>query len=336
MGIIIGSFQGLIKKAGGAKSLLLTSPNGSESWISGSSHDITWESSKIAELDLYYSIDNGSNWLLIEEKVDAALGSYSWTIPVAISSTCLVKIIEYGGEIEDSSDAVFTIGFGAAVALYVAASAFEPAYFDACGSIASANILVQELEYHALANGSHGSNNADAITYKSGMEAVKILEANMGQLKVYGVDTNFSLLFKVKYTQVYGMDALGGSPSPYYAEHKPGGGSRSLRGVFYYAEGGSCMPDNTYNKANTTWYWQAVIWDYTNKKAYSNIYDLNGNLLQSNNAAIDPAKTLYSWSGRYFYLNQSPNNPVYEHIIYFQKVINSTDLANAVTWGNTY
>ncbi len=91
-------------------SIILTAPNGGESWIVGSSHDITWSSSDTFEaVDIDYSIDSGSNWTPVASDT-ANDGSYSWTIPDTPSTTCLVRVSDAAdSDLKDSSDARFTI-----------------------------------------------------------------------------------------------------------------------------------------------------------------------------------------------------------------------------------
>jgi endonuclease I len=72
-------------------SVTLTSPAGGETWYVGSSHTVTWTSANITNIKLEYSTDNGSNWTAIISSTAASTGSYSWTIPSAVSSLCLVR-----------------------------------------------------------------------------------------------------------------------------------------------------------------------------------------------------------------------------------------------------
>jgi hypothetical protein len=75
----------------------------------GSIHVITWTSNgEIAEISLEYSTDNGVNWIEITGSA-ANSGTYDWTIPDAISDTCLVRISEVNGTLSDTSDGLFSI-----------------------------------------------------------------------------------------------------------------------------------------------------------------------------------------------------------------------------------
>jgi alpha-mannosidase len=106
--------------------LALTSPNGGETWASGSAQSLTWISdATIANVKLEYSTDGGTAWTTIIASTPAALtedgadgaevgmpasNSYAWTVPAVSSTNCLVRISEaLIGTPSDTSDAVFTI-----------------------------------------------------------------------------------------------------------------------------------------------------------------------------------------------------------------------------------
>ncbi len=91
-------------------SVTVTSPNGGESWMATTIHDITWSSTgSIANVDIDYSSDSGSSWNTIVSGT-ANTGSYSWSVPDAPSATCLVRVVDAAdpGRL-DMSNAVFTI-----------------------------------------------------------------------------------------------------------------------------------------------------------------------------------------------------------------------------------
>jgi hypothetical protein len=89
--------------------ITVTSPNGGEIWQVGSSHGINWTSSGTSGgVRIEYSTNNGSSWT--EETASTPdNGTYSWTIPDAPSSNCLVRITDTIGIPSDTSNAVFRI-----------------------------------------------------------------------------------------------------------------------------------------------------------------------------------------------------------------------------------
>lgn len=95
----------------------ITSPNGAESWIGGSVHDITWTTGDITEtnlasLTLQYSENNGSSWTDIATD-EANDGVYSWNpVPSLNTAQVLVRLIAVDQVTQTGSDvsnAVFTI-----------------------------------------------------------------------------------------------------------------------------------------------------------------------------------------------------------------------------------
>ncbi len=82
-------------------SLTLNAPNGGETWIVGASQPITWSKvGSIANVKLEYSSDGGVSYPdVILASTSASAGSYSWTIPDAITTTARVKVTD----VSDSS-----------------------------------------------------------------------------------------------------------------------------------------------------------------------------------------------------------------------------------------
>ena len=76
-----------------APDIVITSPDGGESWVVGASQNITWVSKNtVANVVLDYSTDGGSSWNNIVSSITASAGSYAWTIPNTISSNCKVRV----------------------------------------------------------------------------------------------------------------------------------------------------------------------------------------------------------------------------------------------------
>ncbi|MFC2161640.1 SBBP repeat-containing protein, partial [Acidobacteriota bacterium] len=88
----------------------LTSPNGGESWETGSSQNITWTTvGTVGDVKIEYSTDNGVAWTEVVNPSPND-GTHPWTIPGTTSAQCLVRISEAAdGSPIDSSDAVFSI-----------------------------------------------------------------------------------------------------------------------------------------------------------------------------------------------------------------------------------
>ncbi|PIP30970.1 hypothetical protein COX25_01895, partial [bacterium (Candidatus Howlettbacteria) CG23_combo_of_CG06-09_8_20_14_all_37_9] len=97
----------------------ITSPNGAETWLGGSNHNITWDQTKVTDANLLaspikleYSLNNGSTWSLVAD-TEANDGINAWNpIPSADSNQVKVKLIATdaaGNYTSDESDNIFII-----------------------------------------------------------------------------------------------------------------------------------------------------------------------------------------------------------------------------------
>ena len=93
--------------------LRLTSPIGGERWATGAVKNITWTSAGIDKVDLFYEFftGSGSTMLAIATNVDAATGTYAWTIPTISAGYSRVKVAKAGGYGAAFTGALFTIPF---------------------------------------------------------------------------------------------------------------------------------------------------------------------------------------------------------------------------------
>jgi len=95
--------------------ITVTRPDGGETFTAGTQEDITWTTQEgddpIDHVDLWYSTDNGDNWVSIDTGISDT-GSYTWTVPNEHSSESLVRARvrdTAGRSFEDVSDDVFDI-----------------------------------------------------------------------------------------------------------------------------------------------------------------------------------------------------------------------------------
>src|ERR1035437_3107420 len=90
--------------------ITVSSPNGGEQWVGGLAKDIKWQSQKVSNINISYSTNGGTNWLLIAASISADLGSYTWTVPNTFSTQCRVKIVDSDHPTNlDISDQSFSI-----------------------------------------------------------------------------------------------------------------------------------------------------------------------------------------------------------------------------------
>ncbi|MCU7497385.1 MAG: hypothetical protein HF311_18090, partial [Ignavibacteria bacterium] len=74
--------------------LALVSPSGTEQWQAGTVHDIVWRSKNVAYVSIAYSTDNGVNWTTLAPSVPTSQRSYTWEIPMQLSSKYRLRIAD--------------------------------------------------------------------------------------------------------------------------------------------------------------------------------------------------------------------------------------------------
>ncbi len=88
----------------------VTSPNGGEIWNGLNTENITWTAADITNVNIEFSSNNGSSWSTIATSVNAANGSFAFTVPNINSINSLIRISDTdNSSIFDISDAAFKI-----------------------------------------------------------------------------------------------------------------------------------------------------------------------------------------------------------------------------------
>jgi len=91
-------------------SLELTSPNGGEELYLGQQFTIKWFSKNIDGVILSYSMNNGQDWIVINDNVIASTQSYPWVVPEIPSSEGKIRIeAKSNSNINDESDNAFSL-----------------------------------------------------------------------------------------------------------------------------------------------------------------------------------------------------------------------------------
>ena len=92
-----------------AQSVLLTSPNGGESWLGGSTQTITWTYTNVDNISIEFSRDNGLTWTPLTSSIPASALNYSWTVPAVGSNVCKMRITDVLQYNQDESNTTFAI-----------------------------------------------------------------------------------------------------------------------------------------------------------------------------------------------------------------------------------
>jgi len=93
-----------------APELLLISPNGGEIFFQNDPVSISWSSFFSDSLDISFSSDGGSSWILVVRGHPSDSSKYFWNLPVLVAETCLFRINDSRWtDFFDESDSVFTV-----------------------------------------------------------------------------------------------------------------------------------------------------------------------------------------------------------------------------------
>ena len=93
----------------------VTSPNGGESWLIGTTQNITWTATDnvaVANVDLHYSTDGGATYPNAIATAIANSGSYLWSVPNTPTTTARVRVTAHDtgcSSAADASEADFAI-----------------------------------------------------------------------------------------------------------------------------------------------------------------------------------------------------------------------------------
>lgn len=88
--------------------LVLTYPNGGESFAPGYVYNIRWDAlGNLGSFKLEYSSDKGANWNLVNNNIAATQRYYDWTAPLTPSGNYLIRVTR--GTKQDVSDVNFSV-----------------------------------------------------------------------------------------------------------------------------------------------------------------------------------------------------------------------------------
>jgi hypothetical protein len=89
------------------QNLELKSPKAGIVWAAGVQYRISWNSTNVQHVNLFYSMDNGSTWVVMKENFestdgysDYGLNTYNWTVPDTLENTYKQSMVK----IEDAMD----------------------------------------------------------------------------------------------------------------------------------------------------------------------------------------------------------------------------------------
>ncbi|OYU55558.1 MAG: hypothetical protein CFE25_11625 [Chitinophagaceae bacterium BSSC1] len=105
-----GAFDGHSVSSNAQRLLEITKPNTRDSVFGNTAYTISWKQNNLERVNLYYSIDNGANWMSIASSLAAGSGSYNWIMPTTATNQGLFKVEDaIDTSLNDKSDYPFVI-----------------------------------------------------------------------------------------------------------------------------------------------------------------------------------------------------------------------------------
>jgi uncharacterized repeat protein (TIGR02543 family) len=89
--------------------LQFVNPSQSTVWEENSIQTIRWQSRGVNILRIEYTINNGSNWDIIADTLDASTGSFEWTVPPVPTTEARLRIADLEDENTTATSPVFSI-----------------------------------------------------------------------------------------------------------------------------------------------------------------------------------------------------------------------------------
>ncbi|MFC1606893.1 T9SS type A sorting domain-containing protein [Candidatus Latescibacterota bacterium] len=90
--------------------VVLLCPAGDKILGAGTVTPITWRQLGVTEISLEYSIDSGTTWKVIADRIDADSGSYEWEVPEIETEELLIRISDVNDpSIIDESDSLLSV-----------------------------------------------------------------------------------------------------------------------------------------------------------------------------------------------------------------------------------
>jgi len=159
-----------------APSITITSPNGGETWVQGSTHNITWTANFLSSKKVWIRLINrasGVESIISDATLDSGAvlnsGSFQWVVPTTIASGTNYYIeIMYGWE--DIPGYVQIVNHSNSFSITAPAAVIPLS--ASCSSVSSAPVLGQRINWTSTVSGGSGS-----YTYNWSSSASQIASA---------------------------------------------------------------------------------------------------------------------------------------------------------------
>ncbi|MFQ5629394.1 MAG: two-component regulator propeller domain-containing protein [bacterium] len=90
--------------------IVVLQPNGGEKWQVCSLQFVKWSANNVSTVKIEYSLDGGTSWTTLVDKLTEPSGQFSWAMPSNLTANALVRISDASNaQITDASDSAFEI-----------------------------------------------------------------------------------------------------------------------------------------------------------------------------------------------------------------------------------
>lgn len=189
-------------------------PNGGEVWRVGTTHLITWNAFKVADVRIEYSQDDGASWTEIAGPVPAEKRSHDWRIPNHHSAFCIIRISGYSDPtVFDVSNAHFDIVPNKSVTL-TSPTGGEQLIAGSTSSITWTSINVANILLEYSSNNGSTWTEIDPRVPSTGIYAWSVPLALTMQGRIRITDVDDELVFDTSPANFQIQTSTGIAPSP--------------------------------------------------------------------------------------------------------------------------
>ncbi len=257
--------------------LIVTSPNGGENYIPGTTQNITWNSFGVQNVKIELTTNNGGTWSTISPSYPAASGSYTWTVPNYNSANCKTRISDVlNSGINDISDNTFIVSIYSLNLGLIAYYPFESNADDMSGNGKHGTIM----NHCEFVNGQVGNGiKVFGSPNYLGSDGGHVLLPNMEFINNY---TQFTISLWVKYENLNDNDGEG---YVFFGDHNSGfiGISNFYDSISFYSSNYDGFNIAASNDEKNIFVYYSLVYDNGTLKGYR-----NGQLLKTITCTYTP------------------------------------------------
>ena len=277
--------------------ILVTSPNGGETWQAGTTKTITWATAPTSvRWYVYYSIDNGSSWTVIGSSYTTP--SVTWTVPNSPSANCLIKVVDYSNScIMDVSNTVFSITAPTPVITVTAPNTATTLYVGSSNTISwsTAYLTTSYVKIDYSTDGGSTWTNIAPVATNSGSYTwptpatpstqCRVRVSDYNNASTYDIsDINFTIAYpSITVTYPNGGEIIKGCSSKTITW--TGAGVSGYYNIQYSLNNGASWTNITTYVSTTSYTWSTVV-NSPSANCLIRVLDYNNNSIKDSSNAV--------------------------------------------------